>query len=128
MGCRLFPCSFEGKYYSWYFGLDSGSINSWDEFEKLFLQKFGYDITSEDLVMDLSSLRIKGKERVKDFNQRFSCLKNMIPTNFLHAEELFVDYYIKGFPTPIAMWVKRTHKNTLQEDFLEAILVQKDML
>ena len=47
---------------------DSGSMNSWDEFEKLFLQNFGDDNTPEDLVIDLSYLRIKGKERVKEFN------------------------------------------------------------
>ena len=65
---KLFPYSFERSASTWYFPLDSGTINSWDEFEKLFLQTFGDDITPEYLVMDLSSLRIKGKERVKDFN------------------------------------------------------------
>ena len=35
--CRLFPYSFEGQTSTWYFSLESGSINSWDEFEKLFL-------------------------------------------------------------------------------------------
>ena len=77
--------------------------------------------------MDLSSLRIKGKDRFKDFNQRFSCLKNRIPTTVLPAEELLVSYYTKGLLTQVAMWVKRDHKTTLQEEFLEAILVKKDM-
>ena len=112
--CRLFPYYFEGHASTSYFYLEYRSINSWDEFEKLFLQNFGDDSTHEDLVMDLYSLRIKGKERVKDFNQRFSCLKNRIPTNVLPTEELLVAYYIKGIPTPITMWVKRAHKTVLQ--------------
>ena len=66
--CILFPYSFEGQVSIWYFALEYGSINSWDEFENLFLQNFGDDNTLEDLVMDFSSLRIKGKERGKDFN------------------------------------------------------------
>ena len=84
--CRLFPHVFEVHASTWYFSLDSGTINSWDEFEKLFLQNFGDDNTPKDLVKDLSSLRIQGKERVKYFNQRFSFLKNRIPTNILHVE------------------------------------------
>ena len=41
---------------------------------------------------------------------------------------MLVSYYIKGLPTPISMWVKRAHKNNLQENFAEEILVEKDML
>ena len=59
--CILFPYSFEGHASTWYFSLDFGTINSWEEFEKLFLQNFGGNNTPKDLVMDLSSLRIKGK-------------------------------------------------------------------
>ena len=88
--CRLFHYSFEGHDSTWYFSLESRSINSWDEFENMFLQNFGDENTPEEMVMDLSSLRIKGKERVKDFNQRFSYLKNRIPSNVLPREELLV--------------------------------------
>ena len=66
--CRFFAYSFEGKYSTSYFSLEFGSINSWDEFENLFLQKCRDDNTPEYMVMDLSSLRIKGKERVKEFD------------------------------------------------------------
>ena len=53
-------------------------------------------------------------------------MKNKIPTNVLHVEEILVAYnYIKVLPTPIAMWAKRAHRTTLQEYFLEAILVEK---
>ena len=51
----------------------------------------------------------------------------MIHSNVLPTEELLVSYYIKGLPTPISMWVKRTHKTTLWEAFVEAVLVDKDM-
>ena len=70
--CRLFLYSFEGKSSTWYFSLEARSIKSWDDFEAPFLQNFGDDSTHEDLVMDLSFLRIKGNERVKYFNQRFN--------------------------------------------------------
>ena len=60
--CRLFPYTFEGKDSSWYFGLESISIPSWDVFSKLFTQKFGNDKTPKDLVIELSSMKTKGKE------------------------------------------------------------------
>ena len=84
--CRLFPYTFEWKYSTWYFALESASINSWKQFKTLFLQKFGDDSTPEDFVIELSYFRIKPKEGVKDYNHRFSCLKNRIPTTLLPAE------------------------------------------
>ena len=100
--CRLFAYSFEGHSSTWYFASEVGSINSWEHFEGLFLHNFRYDGTLEDLVIDLSSLRIKPKG-VKYFNQRFSCLKNKIPVKVLPTEELLVAYFIKGLPRMIDM-------------------------
>ena len=101
--CILFPYSFEGHTSTWYFTLEAASINSWQQFEALFLQKFEDDNTAEDLVIELSSLKISPKEGVKDFNQRFSCLKNKIPVRVLPTEELLVAYFIKGLPRMIDM-------------------------
>ena len=111
--CRLFAYNFEGKASTWYFSLEVGSIPSWDVFSELFTQKFRDNKTREDLVIELSSMNTKGKERVKYYNQRFSYLKNKIPATVLPIEELLIAYYIKGLPTHIAMWVKRDRKETL---------------
>ena len=73
--CRLFPYTFEGRASTWYFSLESGPIPSWDVFIELFTQKFGDDKTPEDLAIDIFSMKTKGKERVKEYNQRFSYLK-----------------------------------------------------
>ena len=124
---RLFPYSFEGQASTWYFVLEVTSINYWKQFEASFLQKFRDDSTQEDHVIELSSLRIKPKKGVRDFNQRFCCLKNKIPATVLPAKERLIAYYINAFPTIIAMWVKRDRKTTLQAAFAEAVLVEKDM-
>ena len=84
-------------YFTWYFALESTSINSWKQFEALFLQNFGDDNTPEDLVIELFSSRIKSKEGVKDYNQRFSCLKNRTPATVLPMEELLIAYYIRVY-------------------------------
>ena len=92
------PIFVRGTGFHLVFFLESNTVNSWDDFEKMFLEKFRDDSTLEDLIMNLSSLRIKGKERVKKFNWRFSYLKNRIPTSVLPTKELLVAYYIKGLP------------------------------
>ena len=59
--CRLFPYTFEGKDSTWYFALESISIPSWDVFSKLFTQKFGDEKILEELVINISSMKTKGK-------------------------------------------------------------------
>ena len=111
--CRLFPYTFEGKDFTWYFALEASSIPSWDVFSELFTQKFGDDKTPEELVIELSSMKTKGKERVKDYNHQSSYLKNRILNTVLPIVELVVAYYIKGLPTQISMWVKMSRKESL---------------
>ena len=72
-------------------------------------------------------MKTKGKERIKDYNEWFSYLKNRIPTTILLVEELLAAYYIKGLPAQIAMWVKRARKESLQEDFSKSIQFEKDI-
>jgi hypothetical protein len=43
--------------------------------------------------MDLSSLKMNPKEKVKDFNQRFLTLKNRIPADSMPVESLVIAYY-----------------------------------
>jgi hypothetical protein len=58
--------------------------------------------------MELSSLKMNPKEKVKYFNQRFLTLKNQIPTDSMPSESLIVAYYTKALHNNIAIWVKRS--------------------
>jgi hypothetical protein len=126
--CRLFPYTFEGNASTWYFSQQPQTIVSWDKFETCFLEKFGDDKSPEVLVMELSSLKMNPKEKVKDFNQIFLTLKNKIPADSMPAESLIVAYYTKALHNNIAIWVKRSKKNTLLEAFEEASQIEKDIL
>jgi hypothetical protein len=126
--CRLFPYTFEGNASTWYFSQQPQTIVSWDKFETCFLEKFGDDKSPEVLVMELSSLKMNLKEKVKDFNQIFLTLKNKIPADSMPAESLIVAYYAKALHNNIAIWVKRSKKNTLLEAFEEASQIEKDIL
>jgi hypothetical protein len=78
--------------------------------------------------MELSSLKMNPKEKVKDFNQIFLTLTNLIPTDSMHAESLIVSYYTKSLHNNILIWVKRSKKYTLLQAFEEASQIEKDIL
>ena len=74
---QLFPYTLQGAAGSWYFSLPSGSINNWDTFEDQFLTKFGDDQSTTNLINELSNLKVKPREPIKDFNSRLNkLLKN----------------------------------------------------
>jgi hypothetical protein len=118
--CRLFPYTFKGNASTWYFAQQPHTIVSWENFESCFLEKFGDGKPSEVLVMNLSSLKMNPKEKVKEFNQRFLTLKNRIPADSMPAESLIIAYNTKSLHQSIAIWVKRSKKSTLLEAFEEA--------
>jgi hypothetical protein len=126
--CRLFPYTSEGNASTWHFAQQPHTIMSWEKFESCFLEKFGDGKPPEVLVMDLSSLKMNPKEKVKYFNQRFLTLKNRIPADFMPAESLIIAYYTKSLHQSIAIWVKQSKKAMLLEAFEEAIQIEKDIL
>jgi hypothetical protein len=65
---------------------------------------------------------------VKEFNQIFFTLKKKIPIDLMPIESLIVAYYTKAMHNNIAIWFKRSKKNTLLEAFEEASQIEKDIL
>jgi hypothetical protein len=125
---RLFPYTFEGNASTWYFSQQPHTIMSWEKFESSFLEKFGDNKSLEVLVMELSSLRMNPKEKIKYFNQRFLTLKNRIPMDSMPAGNLIIAYYMKTLHQSIAIWVKRSKKATLLEAFKESSQIKKYIL
>ena len=125
VACRLFCLTLQGKASSWFFNLPSGSITSWQQFENAFIIRFGDDKTSGILLLELSRLNINKNEKFKEFNQIFITLLNKIPDKLL--KEIQVEYYTVALPLTIAMFVKRKEIRTLEENFEEAIKVEKDL-
>jgi hypothetical protein len=119
---------FEGNASTWYFTQHPHTIVSWEKFETYFLEKFGNDIYPEVLVMELSSLKMNPKEKLKYFNQKFLTLKNQIPTDSMAAQSLIVAYYTKSLHNNITIWVKRSKNYLLLEAFEKASEIEKDIL
>jgi len=92
---RLFPCTLDGCATAWYHSLPPNSIQNWGSFKRMFK-------TLAMLLKELGSLRMEGKEKVKDFNQIFMrILKNFAADTKPH-DSIIVDYYMTSLPTTIA--------------------------
>jgi hypothetical protein len=74
--CRRFPYTFENSTSTWYFNLLVGSITSWTKFQNDFLEKFAEETTTGALMVELFATTMSSKEKVKDFNQRFTTILN----------------------------------------------------
>jgi hypothetical protein len=74
--CKIFPYTFENSASTWYFNFPVGSITSWTKFQKDFLDKFVEKTTTRALMVELFVITMSSKEKVKEFNQRFTTTLN----------------------------------------------------
>ena len=68
-----------------------------------------------------------GKEKIKDFNQHFLSLRNKIPVESRPPEGVVIEFYTSALPQTMAMFMKQIHKVMLQDNFTEAIRIEKDL-
>jgi hypothetical protein len=123
--CRLFPYTFQGKESTWFFSLALRSITSWKQFEAAFMTQFRDDETLGTLFLELSWIKINKKEKIKEFNKRFTNLLNKIPDK--PVEVVKIEFYTVAFSSPIAMFLKRKEKQNLDENLEEDIKAKKDL-
>ena len=66
---------------------------------------------------ELLSMRMENKEKVEDFNQRFSTLLNNFSSTTKPVEVSLIEHYTTKIDPPITMFVKRSGKVTLVENY-----------
>jgi hypothetical protein len=125
--CRIFPCTFKNLASTWYFNLPVGSITSWTKFQKDFLDKFAEETTIGSLMAELFATTMSSKEKAKDFNQRFTTILNKFQPEAKPTKELQIEVYANALLASISMFVKRTSKETLAENFKEAKTIEFQM-
>ena len=54
------------------------------------------------LLKELGNLKMEGKEKVKDFNQRFLRIWNKFAVDTKPHDSITVDYYMSALPASIA--------------------------
>ena len=123
--CRLFSYTFAAKASTWFFSLTARSITSWKQFETAFMTQFGDDKNYGVLFLELSRIKIKKRENINDFNQRFITFLNHILDK--SVEVVQIEFYTTSLQPPVSMFVKSKEKQTLAGNFNEAIKVEIDL-
>lgn len=127
VSCRLFPCPLNGRALVWYHNIPPNSIHNWKGFKNIYVEKFVDDKTLAMLLKELGNIKIEQKEEVKDFNFRFNRILNKFPANTKPHDSITINYYTSALPKSITQIVKLTMKETLAENYEEAIAVEKDL-
>lgn len=83
--------------------------------------------TPATLLKELGSLKMEGKEKVKDFNGRFMHILNKFAVDTKPHDSITVNYYMSALPTTIAQFIMRAVKPTRLESCEEDILVDKEL-
>jgi hypothetical protein len=125
--CRLLHFTFSRKSSTWYFILPPGSITEWDDFERLFIRKFGERKTVSSLHKELGAIKMDKKEKVKYFNQRFLNVLIKFSHIVALAQSLEIEYYTVVSTPSIGIFFKMANKNTLELDFDEAEIVEREL-
>ena len=97
-------------------------------FKEQFLATFAHDRTTASLINDLSNLKAKTGEKIKDFNSRFDKFLNKIPATVVPGAEVQIEWYISSLPSNIAIFVDREKLPTMGENMKESLSVEKRII
>ena len=78
-------------------------------------------------MVELFTATMSSKEKVKDFNERFTTILNKFQPNYKPTQEFQIEVYVNALPSSISMFVKRDAKTTLAENFEEAKTIEFQM-
>jgi hypothetical protein len=78
-------------------------------------------------MVELFITTMSSKEKVKDFNQRFTTILKKFQPEAKPTHELQIEVYSNALPSSIFVFIKRVVKHTLAENFEEAKTIEFQM-
>jgi hypothetical protein len=82
------------------------SINYWEEFEKVFIIKFGEWKTTKSLYKELGDIKMDKRKKVKYFNQQFLTVLPKFTIDTTPSQSLAIEYYTMTLIPSIHMFFK----------------------
>jgi hypothetical protein len=119
---RLFVQNFEGKVRTWFRGLPTGSILSYDALEDSFLRQWGERKDHLYYLTELGSLKKTNSETVMEFIQRFNKLYNKIPVKVKPSQPVAKVTVVGDFEPDFTLLLRERRGVTLtrmQDDIVE---------
>jgi hypothetical protein len=114
----LFANTLHGYAREWYYNLPDASITSMDQFEEVFLEKWG--IKSEDipvLLKKFEDIKQRENETLFDFQSRFEGTLYQIPKSHRPEREYVVRHYIHAILPHLGVPLRKRAPKTLDEAY-----------
>ncbi|XP_044471331.1 uncharacterized protein LOC123200247 [Mangifera indica] len=92
---RAFPFSLTDKAKDWLYYLPSGSINSWDELKRQFLEKFFLASRATSIRKEICRIRQYSGETLYEYWERFNQLCASCPHHQI-SDQLLIQYFYEG--------------------------------
>ncbi|XP_031097052.1 uncharacterized protein LOC116001306 [Ipomoea triloba] len=92
---RTFPFSLADRAKDWLFYLPSGSINTWDEMVRLFLEKFFPASRAASIRREICGINQRDTETLHEYWERFKQLCASCPQHGV-SEQLLIQYFYEG--------------------------------
>jgi hypothetical protein len=103
---RLLLQNFEGQVRTWFRGLPTGSIRTYDELENDFLRQWGERKDHLYYLTEFGSLIKKNLETVLEFTQRFNKLYNKIPAKVKPSQPATKVTFVGDFEPEFALLLR----------------------
>jgi hypothetical protein len=114
----LFANTLHGDAKKWYYDLPDASITSMDQFEEVFLEKWG--IKSEDipvLLKNFEDIKQRENETLFDFQSRFEDTLYRIPKSHYPEREYVVRHYTHAILPHLGVPLRKRAPKTLDEAY-----------
>ncbi|CAM9000224.1 unnamed protein product [Rhodiola kirilowii] len=92
---KTFPFSLESQAKSWLMSLPSGSITSWDQMQRKFMDKYYSHSKAAQTRKELSMLRQGRAETLFDYLERFRHLEESCPNHGI-PQRMLLEYFMDG--------------------------------
>ncbi|CAM8978298.1 unnamed protein product [Rhodiola kirilowii] len=92
---KTFPFSLESQAKSWLMSLPAGSITSWDQLQRKFMDKYYSHSKAAQTRKELSMLRQGRAETLFDYLERFRHLEENCPNHEI-PQRMLLEYFMDG--------------------------------
>ncbi|XP_031096917.1 uncharacterized protein LOC116001167 [Ipomoea triloba] len=92
---RVFPFSLADRAKDWLFYLPSGSINTWDEMVRLFLEKFFPASQAASIRREICGIKQRDTKTLHEYWERFKQMCASCPQHGV-SEQLLIQYFYEG--------------------------------
>ncbi|XP_041996944.1 uncharacterized protein LOC121747030 isoform X2 [Salvia splendens] len=90
---RLFPFSLKDEARNWFYSLESGTISTWDEMARTFLDKYYPWAKASKLRKDIWTFRQMEDERLYEAWERFNGMLRKCPTHGLDKSDKITAFF-----------------------------------